>query len=107
MNDFFELMEESETLEAKLFSLIRIKILHSLYQLYPEGASFREFSTGMRVQDGLLYTNLNVLIGMGLIRSEKVKAQDKTMESYYLTEHGREEWSRTLHWIRGFICREE
>ena len=107
MPDIFKLMEESKSLEPRLFSLIRIKILHSLHQLWPEGAAFREFSSCLAVQDGLLYSNLGVLTEMGLVRSEKVEVAGKRIESYYLTDHGKEEWSRALDWLGNLISGED
>ena len=103
VSQFQDLITDSTELNQKIFSLTRIKILHSLYYLGPDGATFRELSAGLEIPDGLLYSNLKILEKMGLIASEKVILEGKELESYHFTEEGYVEWTRSLKWLNEFI----
>jgi DNA-binding MarR family transcriptional regulator len=98
-----DLIKESTELNQKLFSLTRIKILHSLYYLGPDGATFRELSAGLNIPDGLLFSNLKMLEEMNIIKSEKIRLEGKELESYHFTEEGYIEWSKSIKWLNEFL----
>ena len=100
---FQDLIRESEPLNSKLFSLTRIKIIHSLFYLGPDGATFRELSAGLSLSDGLLYSNLKTLEEMGILESEKVILEGKELESYHITNEGANEWKKNIIWLEKFI----
>lgn len=98
-----DLIDESLYLDIKIFSLTRIKIIHSLFYLGPDGATFREMNAGLGIPDGLLFSNLKALEKMGMIRSEKVRLEGKELESFHLTNEGFIEWNRSISWLKSFL----
>jgi hypothetical protein len=104
--NYLAMLKESSKLDPKVFSLTRIKILHSLWQIHPDGITFREFSAGMAIQDGLLLQNLRTLGEMGYLRSERAEALGKILETFYLTELGKAIWSESREWLLSFIGEE-
>ena len=61
--------------------------------LGPDGATYRELKAALEVSDGALYANLNALIAMGYLESEKVSVENKELESYRITTAGPESGS--------------
>ena len=104
--NYLEILKDSARMDPKVFSLTRIKILHSLWQIWPDGITFREFSAGMAIQDGLLLQNLRTLQDLGYIRSERAEMLGKILENFYLTDLGKGTWSESREWLLSFIDRE-
>jgi len=102
--DLLSLMEASRAINSKLISVIRIKILSSLYVLGPDGATFRELKATLNIPDGLMYSNLKVLEGMGIIRSEKITLEGKQLENYKMTAEGYSQWDAARSWLCTFLC---
>ena len=65
-NDILSILNESEGLNAKVFSLVRLKLLASLAALGPDGATYRELKAALDINDGVLFANLNVLERHGI-----------------------------------------
>jgi len=102
--DVLSVLNESQALNAKIFSLVRLKLLASLAALGPDGATYRELKAALEIQDGVLYANLNVLKEMGYLISEKVTFERKELELFAITPEGLEEWRRTREWLCKFLC---
>ncbi|MDD5142668.1 transcriptional regulator [Methanoregula sp.] len=100
-NDILAILDESGGLNAKVFSLVRLKLLSSLSVLGPDGATYRELRAALDISDGVLYANLNVLKEMGYLVSEKIVSEGKELELYTITPEGLDEWER----IRAWLCR--
>jgi DNA-binding HxlR family transcriptional regulator len=101
--DFLDLISASRDVNPRIVSLPRFKILHSLSATGPDGVTFRELSSGLGITDGLLYSNLKTLEEMGIIRSKKILLGGKELESYYFTEQGYNEWSKTIKWLKMLV----
>ena len=107
-SDFLTLMAESQTLNSKVFSLVRLKLLGSLAVLGPDGATFRELKAGLEIADGVLFSNVKVLIGMGYLESEKVRFEGREMELYRITDEGLTAWQQTQQWLCKYLqCRRD
>ena len=102
-NDILSILNESEALNAKVFSLVRLKLLASLSALGKDGATYRELKAALNINDGVLFANLNVLKDMGYITSEKITSDGKELELYILTPEGHDEWKRTKTWLCRFL----
>ena len=102
-NDILSILNESETLNAKVFSLVRLKLLASLAALGPDGATYRELKAALDINDGVLYANLNVLKDMGYLTSEKITSEGKELELYIITPEGLDEWTRIRTWLCRFL----
>ena len=102
-NDILSILNESEGLNAKVFSLVRLKLLASLASLGPDGATYRELKAALDINDGVLFANLNVLKDMGYLRSEKITSDGKELELYTITAEGHDEWKRIKSWLRRFL----
>lgn len=100
---FQQIIKSSDALNSKIFTLTRIKIIHSLFYLGPDGATFRELSVGLDIPDGLLYSNLKTLERMGILGSEKVLLEGKELESYRITAEGADEWKKGMMWLKVFL----
>ncbi len=94
-------VEEAKTLNSKLFSLPRILILLSLSALQKkESATYRELKSAIGLSDGVLFANLKVLKDMGYIKEEKVKVDNETMTSYFVTSLAKEDLKKMFSWVR-------
>jgi DNA-binding MarR family transcriptional regulator len=102
-NDFLSIVNESGALNAKVFSLVRLKLLASLAALGPDGATYRELRAALDINDGVLFANLNVLKEMGYLTSEKIASEGKELELYTITPEGQDEWKRTRIWLCRFL----
>lgn len=102
-SDYLSIMNESRTLNAKVFSLVRMKLLASLSVLGPDGATFRELKAALEINDGVLFANLNVLKEMGYLISEKITSEGKELELFSITPEGLDEWIKVREWLRRFL----
>jgi len=102
-NDILSILNESEALNAKVFSLVRLKLLASLAVLGFDGATYRELKAALDINDGVLFANLNVLKDMGYLTSEKITSEGKELELYIITPEGQDEWKRTKAWLCRFL----
>jgi len=101
--DTLSIMDESQALNAKIFSLTRLKLLSSLAVLGPDGATYRELKAALGIQDGVLYANLQALEEMGYLASKKIKFEGKELQLFSITSEGQEEWKRTREWLCRFL----
>ncbi len=97
-------MEESQALNSKIFSLVRMKLLESLVALGADGATYRELRAALDVKDGVLYSNLNVLQEMGYIKLAEIEFEGKKLDSYTITPEGRAEWEQVKKWLCKFLA---
>ena len=102
-NDTLSVMNDSEGLNAKVFSLVRLKLLASLAVLGPDGATYRELKAALAINDGVLFANLNVLKEMGYLTSEKITSEGKELELYTITPGGQDAWEKTRTWLCRFL----
>jgi hypothetical protein len=102
-HDVLSILNESQALNAKIFSLVRLKLLSSLTALGPDGATYRELKAALDMNDGVLFANLNVLKDMGYLTSEKIVFEGKELELFTITIEGQEEWMRTRTWLCKFL----
>ena len=102
-NNVLSILNESQALNAKIFSLVRLKLLASLAALGPDGATYRELKAALDINDGVLYSNLNVLKDIGYLVSEKIIFEGKELELFTITTEGQDEWTRTRDWFCRFL----
>ncbi|HIH29931.1 TPA: transcriptional regulator [Candidatus Micrarchaeota archaeon] len=100
------LLDESAALNSRVFSKTRLLILSVLDEL-PEGdsATFRELKAGLRLNEGVLFTNLGVLKEMGYVEEIDVKVRKRNMTAYHITNQGREELRSLESWFRKWAGR--
>jgi len=101
--DHLSIFNESDALNAKVFSLVRLKLLASLSGLGQDGATYRELRAALNINDGVLFANLNVLKDMGYLTSNKISSEGKELELYTITPEGQDEWKRTRTWLCRFL----
>lgn len=101
-----DLVGESKALNSKLFSLPRMLLLSVLAQL-PQGetAQYRELRAELGLNDGVLFTNLKVLITMGYVQSAPARFENETMTTYSITLEGRAELERIKNWLAKWLQR--
>lgn len=104
-HDLLRLIEESRSLNPKLFSLIRMQILSNMYDLGEDGSTYREIKAVLGVSDGALYSNLKALQGMGYVESRSVRVEGKTLESFNITKEGKGAWNEIGIWLRKMLDR--
>ncbi|MFA5294978.1 MAG: transcriptional regulator [Methanoregulaceae archaeon] len=102
-HDVLSIVNESQALNAKMFSLVRLKLIASLAALGPDGATYRELKAALEINDGVLYSNLNVLKDFGYLTSEKIIFEGKELELFAVTSQGLDEWARTREWLCKFL----
>ncbi len=98
------IIDASEVLNSRVFSLIRLKILWALSELGDDGATARQIRTGLKIgSEGTTYSNLNALVEMGYLRKEMVSFESKEIELYAITHEGLEEWEKIREWLAMLI----
>ena len=97
----FSLIRDSKSFNAKLFTLLRIQILAGLASMGEHGATYRDLKATFNISDGLLYSNLVVLIDFGYIEKESIidKEIKRKLDLYKITQSGKEEWNRMKRWL--------
>lgn len=102
--NLLKIVDESEILNSKVFSLVRLKILWALSELGRDGATARQIRTGLKIgNEGTTYSNLNALAEMGYLKKEIVSFESKEMELYSITDEGLEEWEKIRNWLAMLI----
>jgi hypothetical protein len=99
MSEIRELVREAHGINSKLVSVPRLLILASLEGLGQDGAAYRELKAGLEMDDGLLYSNLEALKGMGYIEEKGVRLENKDMTSYHITGEGKEALDGARAWF--------
>ncbi len=97
------LVGEAKVLNSKVFSLPRILILTVLEKLGRDGSTYRELKAGLEMEDGTLFSNINVLEEMGYIKKEKVELDNKEMHSYWITHEGIEALKALRLWFKKWV----
>jgi DNA-binding PadR family transcriptional regulator len=101
--DFYTLLNDARSLNSKVFSLARLEILSSLATLGRESVTYRELKTALGISDGALYSNLTALQKMGYVKLEKVKVENKELDSFRITPAGLEEWKTAMAWLKRLV----
>ena len=100
-----EVVNEAESLNSKIFSLIRLEIMWALSELGEDGATARQIKSGLKIRnDGTTYSNLNALVDMEYLKKEFVTFESKELEVYSITLEGLEEWNKTKKWLDMLVC---
>lgn len=98
-NDILSIIEDSRSLNPKLFSLIRMQIMSNLVDLGQDGSTYRELKAVLAIGDGALFSNLKALESMGYVRSSEVTIEGKRLGSYNITNEGRNAWDQIRKWL--------
>ena len=97
-----ELASESRAFNSKIFSLPRILILSTLGE-DPDITLYRDLKSGLRLNDGVLYANLNILSEMGYVKEETITLGNEKMTGYKITIEGKEELGKVKNWLTRWI----
>ncbi len=97
---FSALMSEARSLNSKLFSLPRLELLSALETFGEDGALYRELKSSLRMEDGVLYANLEALKKMRYLKKNVERVEGKTLDSYAITNEGREALNRVRAWLK-------
>src|SRR3989338_6422563 len=101
--DIIGLVGEAKILNSKVFSLPRILILTALEELGQDGATYRELKAGLEMEDGTLFSNLNVLEEMGYVKKEKIELEDREMHSYRIMGEGTDALKALRLWFKNWV----
>jgi DNA-binding MarR family transcriptional regulator len=93
------LVEEAHTVNSKIVSVPRLLILVSLENLGLDGAAYRELKAALDMEDGILYSNLKAMEGMGYLEEVSIRLENKEMASYHMTKEGREALNIARSWL--------
>jgi len=100
LNDnVYLLLDASERLNTRTVSLTRCLIL-ALLSYFVDGVQYRELKTALKLSDGKLIANLNLLRTMGYIRKSEADANQRKIDVYSLTEKGKNELSKIVEWMK-------
>ncbi|MHA1683029.1 MAG: transcriptional regulator [Promethearchaeota archaeon] len=64
------------------------------------GLQYRELRAALKVSDGKLIANLNVLKEMGYLTKSEEQLDRKKLDIYYSTSKGREELEKIIDWVK-------
>jgi DNA-binding MarR family transcriptional regulator len=98
-DDLSHLLETSEALNSQVLSLTRCVIL-SLLAYFVDGVQFRELKASLKISDGKLISNLNLLKKLGYVEKTEVEVDRKKMDVYSLTLKGRKELNKITDWMK-------
>ncbi len=102
------LVEESRALNPDLFSMIRMQLMSSLFELGDDGATIRELKAVLGLSDGALHSNLAALESMGYVVFGNVTVEDKNLKSCHITKDGEAAWTSVVEWLKRMLeCRRE
>jgi hypothetical protein len=93
------ILDEFYQINSKIFTPTRILILNLLL-FHRDGLQFREFVESIKISDGNLYSNLEILKSLSVIHSEKEQIDNKMLEIYEITEKGITELKKINTWIQ-------
>ncbi|MEK6954349.1 MAG: transcriptional regulator [Candidatus Micrarchaeota archaeon] len=97
------LIREAGSINSKIMSMPRLLILVSLEQLGEDGATFRELKAGLELPDGVLFSNLKVLMKMGYLIGRDVIVEGKSMSAYSITAEGMHALSSVKIWLSKWL----
>ncbi len=92
-----EILDEYYHINSKIFTPTRILILN-LLKFHRDGLQFREMKESIRISDGNLYSNLEILKKLNLIQLEKVQIDNKMLDCYSISKEGTQELSKIDKW---------
>ena len=98
-DDVSRLLETSETLNSQVLSLTRCVIL-ALLAYFVDGIQFRELKASLKISDGKLISNLNLLKKLGYVEKTEVEVDRKKIDVYSLNPKGRKELNKITDWMK-------
>lgn len=101
--NLLKVIENAQALNAKLFSLIRLELMANLAIFGEDGITYRELKSGLGLNDGVLYSNLQALQGMGYISTSTIKFENKELQLWKITPNGLNEWMNVRTWLCEFL----
>ncbi|MFW9970463.1 MAG: transcriptional regulator [Candidatus Odinarchaeota archaeon] len=88
MNIIKKVIENSKSLNAKVFNLTRYLLL-TLMDFNRDGIQFRELKALLDISDGKLKSNLDYLEEVNYIKKVEVKLDGRKMHIYMITDLGK------------------
>jgi DNA-binding HxlR family transcriptional regulator len=98
-DDVNRLLETSETLNSQVLSLTRCVIL-ALLAYFVDGVQFRELKASLKISDGKLISNLNLLKKLGYVEKNEVEVDRKKIDIYSLNQKGKNELNKITQWMK-------
>jgi len=71
-----------------------------LLSYFVDGIQYRELKSTLRLSDGKLIANLNVLRTLGYIGKSKVDVDERKVDVYTLTAKGKSELNKITEWMK-------
>jgi len=94
-------LQASNRINSRTVSLTRFQIL-MLLAFFKDGLQYRELKVALKISDGKLISNLNLLVGLKYISKFKAQIDNKELDVYVLTNNGEKELEKMTAWM-GFI----
>ena len=94
-------LQASDRINSRTVSLTRFQIL-TLLAFFKGGLQYRELKAALKISDGKLISNLNVLGVLKYIEKFKAQIDNKKLDVYVLTNNGKKELEKMTAWM-GFI----
>jgi len=101
--DFLKIIDDAHALNSKLFSLIRLELIANLAIFGEDGITYRELKSALGLNDGVLYSNLQALQGMGYVSVSMIKYENKELQLWKITPDGLNEWKNVKRWLCMFL----
>jgi DNA-binding MarR family transcriptional regulator len=101
--DFLRIINEAHALNSKLFSLIRLELMANLAIFREDGITYRELKSALGLSDGVLFSNLQALQGMGYVSFSTIKLENKELQLWKITPDGLNEWKNVRKWLCKFL----
>jgi DNA-binding MarR family transcriptional regulator len=97
-DDIYLLLDASEKLNSQTVSLTRCLIL-ALLSYFVDGIQYRELKSALKLSDGKLIANLNVLRTLGYIAKSEADVDERKLDIYSLTAKGKSELNKIAEWM--------
>ncbi len=98
-DDLYFLLTTSEKMNSRTISLTRCQIL-ALLSYFLDGIQYRELKSALKLSDGKLIANLNLLRTMEYIRKSEADVDQRKVDVYSLTAKGKNELNRIVEWMK-------
>ncbi|MFH1199806.1 MAG: transcriptional regulator [Candidatus Micrarchaeota archaeon] len=102
--DIVALFGEANSLNSKIFSLPRLKLLLALDAFGRDGVQFRELRAALNLSDGALISNLNYLAKSNYVKKKEENVDQKAIDVYCITTEGKEMLKKVREWLGKWIA---
>jgi DNA-binding MarR family transcriptional regulator len=98
VDDIQQFLDHSNKINGHSLSFTRFQIL-TLLAYFEDGLQYRELIVALKISDGKLISNLNILRKLRYVKKSIVEYDHKKLDIYKLTPEGRDNLLMMTDWV--------